>query len=93
MTATVTSLGVTTLPLRSTTTPSSGGGSLTPVSTRPMSTPPWPVTAWSRDKNTKKYHYNNLKEDDINTRGIHVCKVQLFLKLFCLFCRKKHTKT
>ena len=93
MTATVTSLGVTTPPLRSTTTPSSGGGSLTPVSTRPMSTPPWPVTAWSRDKNTKKYHYNNLKEDDINTRGIHVCKVQLFLKLFCLFFRKKHTKT
>ena len=61
MTATVTSLGVTTLPLRSTTTPSSGGGSLTPVSTRPMSTPPWPVTAWSRDKNTKKYHYNKYK--------------------------------
>lgn len=96
MTVTVTSLGVTTPPLRSTTTPSSGGESLTPASTRPMSTPPWPVKTWSRDKNNKKYHDNNLKEDDINTRGIYVCKLQLLLKLLSVFSRKKrkkHTKT
>ena len=46
MTATVTSLVVMTPPRRHTTPPSSGGGSLTPASTRPMSTHLWPVTTW-----------------------------------------------
>ena len=81
MTATVTSLGVTTPLPRSTTTPSSGGGNLTHVSTRPMSTPPWPVTTWSRDKIKMKI-ITHFRKDDINKRGIYVCKVQfLLLKL------------
>ena len=56
MTATVTSLGVMTPPRRHTTPPSSGGGSLTPASTRPMSTPPWPVTTWWHDDNKQCFY-------------------------------------